>query len=188
MFQNFISTLRHWRWGDPKDQPVFNGARPSVVVDCADGDDQNRGDIHGRIGLARHVAEILGAEYKEITLDQCPDGSLTYLQALMAREDAPDFVFTRQFIYCDDFAVWHKSAGLVVSSYNECVANTIPFDHPLKRELVPHHLDSHVVARQTEIFAQEYAELPRPLVGIMMAQDIILQKMYASFYVLLRVR
>lgn len=181
--KKIISLLRQWRFGscskaEPvlKVEPVFNGHQPRVVVDCADGDDDCRGDVHGRIGLARCVAGLLGAKYTEITRDQCPDGSRECLKSLIAGEDAPDFVFTRQFLSLPlvDFAVQESAAGLVISSFSENLTKSIAFNDPLKDELVPHHLNKQIVDWERDAFAREYAELPRPLIGVLMTYSFSL--------------
>lgn len=154
-------------------QSVFNGPQPSVVVDCTSHQDQSGGDLNAHKGLARHIANLLGAKYSEITYDQCPDGAQGHLKSLMEGDAPPDFIFTKQpgLDPCCDSSVQSASAGLVIASFSENLVRKLMGYDPVNYELVPHHLEAKTVDWQRDIFAREYAELPRPLVGVFLTGE-----------------
>ncbi len=169
----------------------FNADVPFVLVDIGD-DTATRGDTHGYIGLAKRLAERLGAKFKVEDYNSMAD-RYPHLVATQPTDDAyglsreavklqrqrrqtfydeegyPDFLFSRT-----SSDVWEylekKAIGLRISSINEGLPGrllgTAFYEKSVNGMVIPHHLTPEVLAQEGRRFAEEYAELPRPFIAI----------------------
>ncbi len=166
----------------------YNAPQPFVLVDISC-EIEARGDSHGFIGLGRRLAEKTGGKYRFLdkfnlaqfglpqddidtqNLDEYRASNLKrvrQLERFFASEGYPDFILTRGWSTTMD-CVDGKAAGLMLNNINECITST--FMRSRMREpdfdvFVPHHLTPEVFAHEGRRFAEEFADLPRPFIGI----------------------
>lgn len=156
----------------------FIGSRPRIVVDFGH-DDPSRGDMHGFAGLARRIAHKLGGDAVFVdaeSLALAHPGGGSHLERLMVsfeKSGYPDILFgwSRENGNAPLARLREKGTGLVVSSVNEKLSTHIPrpCDSP---HMVAHHLSAETLRFEGEKFAQEYDELPRPYIAVLVADCI----------------
>lgn len=167
---------------------AYNGKRPFVLVDISD-DEPSRGDVHGFVGLAKRVAEKAGAEYLQLdnaTMEQMfpdipslagdPGGHkrVERFRRLFNEKGCPDFYFSTKNNTGVLDILNSRASGVAVRAINESIAPHLR-DHGILGEndvpniFVPHHLTPAVLSFEGRKFAAEFAEMPRPFIGILAA-------------------
>lgn len=155
-----------------------NGKRAFIVVDLND-DDPCRGDSHGYIGMARHIAAKTGGEYLQLDRDTLhmmyprhdypkdDHGHQLRLLELFKERGCPDFFFgihIREMVrdYLDQ-----NGRGIHITSYNEYIKPSLWTKLKyLRHPLVPHHLTRQKLAYEGHHFAETFQEMPRPFIGV----------------------
>ncbi len=168
----------------------FNGETPFVLVDIGD-DTMTRGDTHGYIGLAKRLAERLGAKlriedynsladrYPHLAATQAKAGSGLSAEAndlqrqrretFYREEGYPDFLFSRTSSDTREY-LEARAVGLRIRALNEALPIKLLGgaykDKSVNGMVIPHHLTPDMLAHEGRRFAEEYAELPRPFIAI----------------------
>ncbi len=148
-------------------------AKPRILVDAGDGV-PSRGDVHGIIGLAQHVAHRLEGEYhyvdKAVLADMFPaiQGYRQQFAAYNKTHPTADIVFKSSHTsFCD------LDYGPQAVSF--CAADN---EHYLKRYmpgessgLVPHHVTQDTLKTAGAAFNTQHPDLQRPLIAVMVAES-----------------
>ncbi len=159
----------------------YNAKQPYVLVDLGPSNPV-RGDSHGYRGIATRLAQKTGARLKVIDyndlIDETPD-----LQSIMNKdwdvriqhrrraffdkEGYPDFLFTRFPGDSADYLAAKGASGVIIKAFNEEIPGKLGGDTFEKSPArIPHHLTPEDFAHEGRRFAEEYAELPRPFIGV----------------------
>lgn len=167
------------------DVPVYNAPEPVVMVDlCAD--NPARGDSHGYTGLAQAIARKIGGRVvvldKAMLADLYPhvdgkDKDVRYVRRLREyfnQHGYPDFYFNAtEGENARLRALDAGGGGLVISQFNESLPGLLLPGYQASEmgrcEVVPHHLTPEILETEGRIFAGEFAELPRPFIGVSVA-------------------
>ncbi len=153
----------------------YNNAQPYVVVNIGK-DDPSRGDTHGFIGLARRIGEKIGAKVhvidNTILSEYGSKGSadglvppVLPLRDYFERNGCPDFYLSTTSPGAVQ-VMEQMGEGLAVLSYNENIAAYLGMRTGVFRSHVSHHLTREGLTHEGNRFAEEFAELPRPFIGI----------------------
>ncbi len=153
----------------------YNGSRPFVLVDIGR-DDPGRGDTHGYLGIAKRVAEKTGADFlfiDHLTLESmypAPPTRDLKLAQLFTEKGYPDILFSRRMTPETRSRLSDNAKGLIIQSVNETLPGELDIGSRLTySEIVPHHLTPELLAYEGHKFATEYEDLPRPFIGVLMA-------------------
>ncbi len=148
-----------------------NGDRPLIVVrTCRQFPD--RGDTHGALGLAFCVAQKTGGSVDVVSdemlekmyPDTHADERLMYY---FSDKGSPDFLFSIHHNSTVNSYLDASGRGVIVSTINENIADKLKVRKAFNM-LCPHHLTPEDLAYEGQHFATEYAELPRPFIGVFM--------------------
>ncbi len=166
---------------DKQEAHGYNAAQPYVLVDLGPGNPA-RGDSNGYRGLAARVAQKIGARLKVIDYNELIDETpgLESIQdsnwdvriqhrrrTFFDKEGAPDFLFTRFPGDSADYLGKKGASGIIISAFNEEIPGKLGGDNFAKSpERIPHHLTPEEFAHEGRRFAEEYADLPRPFIGV----------------------
>ncbi len=154
----------------------FNAQKPYVLVDISS-DEPTRGDTHGYIGIAQRLAKRLGAKLcvtdSAALRERYPSMSYYKRYASFFRDEGcPDFYFSRHSMSGAGI-VSARGTGVIVNIFNESIYSALrqgfekgydQLGYPVR--IVPHHLTHEDLAHEGQKFAEEYADLPRPFIGI----------------------
>ncbi len=158
--------------------------KPPMIVVSIDNDNPARGDTHGYIGMAKRIASMTGGKFfflDDKALEdmyphiwQYPDEEYECrknderLKQFFEDHGAPDYLFSRQTSLFMQKYLEQKGKGVIISAYNEHVSENLGFMLGLGK-MVPHHLTPEILAHEGYKFATEYQELPRPFIGVVIA-------------------
>jgi hypothetical protein len=165
--------------------PSYVPQNPTVLVSAV-GNDKDRGDSHGYVGLGKIVAEKLGGTYHYIDDDvlRIDYPHITRSEAARAeylREYGwPDIIFSHDpnhlFPTTDPNAVFPHinlfnerskdgKKTYVVNNINEALARI----YAGRFDLVPHHITPALLREHGQIFEQAYTDIQGPIITVMMA-------------------
>ncbi len=149
------------------------GDVPTIVVKICD-TSPDRGDSHGPLGIAARIAEKTGGTVEvldKLRLEQLYpelEANLRLKNHFNVR-GYPDFAFGVDRYESGITQDPHlRSRTLFVTMINESIANALEVKKPFY-ELCPHHLTPKELEYEGNRFATEYAELPRPFFGVVIA-------------------
>ncbi len=156
---------------------AYNGNRAHIAVYIGNESDITRGDVNGYMGMANRIAEKLGGYFNVLRIDELAEkygnGGISdekdLLIAYCKDKGVPDLFFTPKYPGGKTLSYMGDNGSTVVlCEINEDVRRKLGAFMPnsLPREIVPHNLSPAMLAYEGQRFAQEYAELPRPFIGI----------------------
>lgn len=162
----------------------FNGSKPLIAVNMV-GQDSDRGDMHGFMGIAEDIARKIDGEVL-VLRDKELDSTMETLginpahnqlsnddkvRLIFRKAGNPDFYFARQTapeILADMSA---SGCGVLVTEINEKLPEFCGVESEIAGEhtALPHHIDKAKMEWEGHLFAQEYEDLPRPFIALHLA-------------------
>ncbi len=160
---------------------TYNGKKPHILVNSFKEKSMTRGDVHGYVGLARRLAERLGTDYTVVTADMLQERyplenkGLDQYDRYIDDNGLPDFIFHQSYF---PNGMWGRISGegrgVLLGGFNECARKYLQREDTqlsielagIPAEVVPHNLTAADLAHEGRKFAEEYADLPRPFIGV----------------------